>query len=150
MSVPRTAKVPNMSQIRLYPLSLMLIIGGCAGPMGQIRSDTPAPPPVTSFDGTYRTTIRVANSFGVAQTTAWCESPGQPVVTISNGQFIYAVPHPNVPGEATPAFPATMAEDGTFYGQVIGGTISGQVQGTRMEGRIDGSACLYAFAGNRM
>ena len=62
-----------MSQVRLYPLSLMLIIGGCAGPMGQIRSDTPAPPPVTSFDGTYRTTIRVANSFGVAQTTAWCE-----------------------------------------------------------------------------
>ena len=51
---------------------------------------------------------------------------------------------------ATPAFPATMAEDGTFYGQVIGGTISGQVQGARMEGRIDGSACIYALAGNRM
>ena len=33
---------------------------------------------------------------------------------------------------------------------VIAGTISGQVQGTRIEGRIDGSACLYAFAGNRM
>ncbi len=28
-----------MSQVRLYPLSLMLIIGGCAGPMGQIRSE---------------------------------------------------------------------------------------------------------------
>ena len=139
-----------MSQVGLYPLSLMLVVGGCAGPMGQIRSEPPAPPPITSFDGAYRTTIRVANSFGVAQTTTWCESPGQPIVTIANGQFVYAVPHPNVPGEATPVFPATMVEDGTFYGQVIGGTISGQVQGARMEGRIDGSACLYAFTGNRM
>jgi hypothetical protein len=44
-----------------------------------------------------------------------------------------------------------MAEDGSFFtGEIIAGTISGQVQGTRIEGRIDGSACLYAFAGNRM
>ena len=78
------------------------------------------------------------------------KSPGQPVVTIANGQFIYAVPHPKVPGKATPAYPATMAEDGSFTGEIIAGTISGQVQGTRIEGRIDGSACLYAFAGNRM
>jgi len=135
-----------MSQARLYPLSLMLIIGGCAGPMEQIRSE----PPVTSFDGTYRTTIRSVTSFVVAQTTDWCESPGQPVVTIANGQFIYAVPHPKVPGNATPAYPATMAEDGSFTGEIIAGTISGEVQCTRIEGRIDGSACLYAFAGNRM
>ena len=119
--------------------------------MGQIRSEPPAPPPVTSFDGTYRTTIRSVTSFGAAQTTDWCESPGQPVVTIANGQFIYAVPHPKVPGERNPGVSlVTMAEDGSFTGEIIAGTISGQVQGTRIEGRIDGSACLYTFAGNRM
>ena len=100
---------------------LALIVGGCAGSMGTMHSNPPPVPPVTSFDGSYRNTIHVTDSFGVAQTTSWCDSPGQPVVTVANGQFSYAVPHPNVPGQATPAFPATMAQDGTFYGQVVGG-----------------------------
>ena len=128
---------------------LALIVGGCAGSMGTMHSNPPPLPSVTSFDGSYRNTIRVIDSFGVAQTTSWCDSPGQHIITVANGQFSYAVPHPNVPGQATPAFPATMAQDGSFYGQVTGGTISGRVQGNRIEGRIDGSACLYSFAGNR-
>ena len=92
-----------MPHVKLYPAVLMLILGGCAGPMGPIRIDpTPPPPPVTSFDGAYRDTIRSVRSFGADQATSWCESPGQPLITIQNGQFSYAVPHPNVPGNATP------------------------------------------------
>ena len=117
--------------------------------MGTLHSNASPAPPVTSFDGSYRNTIHVTGSFGVAQTTSWCDSPGQPVITVANGQFSYAVPPPNVQGQATPAFPATMTQDGSFYGQVVGGTISGSVQGTHIEGRIDGSACLYTFVGNR-
>ena len=139
-----------MSHVKLSPLVLMLLIAGCAGPMGPIRvSQAPPPPVVTAFDGTYQTTIRSLRSFGAAQETSWCDSPGQPVVTVRNGKFTYAVPHPNVPGNATPNYPATIAPDGTFFGQVIEGTLNGQVQGTHIEGRIDGSACIYAFSGNR-
>ena len=68
---------------------------------------------------------------------------------MADGQFTYAVSHPNIPGNPTPAFPATFAADGKFSGQIIAGTISGQVQGSHMEGRIDGSACLYTFTGER-
>jgi hypothetical protein len=154
-----SAGKPNMSAVRrgfagqfrveTWTVYLALLVSGCAGSMGTMHSGLPPPPHVTSFDGSYRNTIHVTDSFGVAQTTSWCDSPGQHIITVANGQFSYAVPHPNVPGQATPAFPATMAQDGSFYGQVVGGTISGRVQGTRIEGRIDGSACLYTFVGHR-
>jgi len=144
-------KVSDMLQVRLWPLVLMLTMTACAGSMGEPKVDTATvAPPVTAFDGSYRSTIRVTGSFGATQTTSWCDTPGQPIITVANGQFSYAVPHPNVPGNPAPAFPATMAQDGSFYGQLVGGTISGQVRGTHMEGSIDGSACLYAFTGDRM
>jgi hypothetical protein len=129
---------------------LAFIVGGCAGPMMTLRSDPPPLPPVTAFDGTYRDAIRMVGSFGAAQNTSWCDTPGQPIITVANGQFTYSVPHPDVPGEATPTFPATMAADGSFAGQIVVGSISGQVRGTHMEGRIDGSACLYQFTADRM
>ena len=69
---------------------------------------------------------------------------------MANGQFSYAVQHPDVPGNPTPALPATFAADGSFSGQVIVGTIYGRVQGSHMEGRIDGSARLYTFTGERI
>ena len=136
-----------MAQVRLCPIVAMLMIAGCAGPMGTIHTDTVPTPAVTAFDGTYRSTIRVTKGFGQ---TSWCDSPGQPVITVANGQFSYAVPHPNVPGNPTPSYLASFAQDGTFYGQVVSGTISGQVRDTHMEGSIDGSACVYAFTGERM
>jgi hypothetical protein len=40
---------------------------------------------------------------------------------VADGQFSYAVPHPNIPGNPTPAFPATFAADGRFSGQIIWG-----------------------------
>jgi hypothetical protein len=133
-----------------HAVSLAVILGGCAGPMGPIRSDLPAPPPVTSFDGSYRNTIRSVST-RAAQGTIWCDTTGQAVTTVvTNGKFTVAVPHPNVPGNPTPAFPATFAVDGTFSGQVIVGTMFGRVQGRYMEGRIDGSACIYTFTGERI
>jgi hypothetical protein len=79
----------------------------------------------------------------------WCDTPGQPIITVENGQFIYTVPHPNISISLTTAFPATIAQDGSFYGEITTGSISGRVDGTHMEGRIDGSACIYDFTGDR-
>ena len=135
-----------MPLVRLCSMVAMLLIADCAGPMGTIHTDTVPTTVVTSFDGTYRSTIRVTKEFGQ---TSWCDSPGQPVITVANGQFSYAVPHPNVPGNPAPSYPATFAQDGTFYGQVVSGTISGQVRGTHMEGSIDGQGCVFAFTGER-
>jgi hypothetical protein len=127
---------------------LMLI--GCAGPMGVIHGAAVPAVAVTSFDGAYSSTIRVTSLADAAKGSDWCDTPGQPIVTVANGQFNYALPHPNVPGNATTNFPATMAQNGSFTGQVVDGTISGQVQGTHMEGSINGQACVYAFAGDRI
>lgn len=134
----------------LHAMGLVLAIAGCAGPMGAIHSNPPPAPLPTAFDGSYRNTIRVTGSFGSAQTTSWCDSPGQPVITVANGQFTYAVPHPNISGTPTPVYPASMAPDGSFSGQVITGSITGHVSGTHIEGRIDGSACIYIFSGSRV
>jgi hypothetical protein len=146
----------------VFAAMIAALLAGCAGPLATVRpgpsvpasmaaeADAAAAPPVTAFDGTYRGTIRTVSAFGSAQTTAWCTSPGQPVITVTEGQFTYAVPHPNVPGNATPVYPATIAADGSVYGQIVAGTLSGQVDGTQMSGRIDGSACIYAFVANRM
>jgi hypothetical protein len=128
---------------------LMLMIAGCAGSMGTMHTDT-ATAPVTAFDGSYRNTISVTTSADVARGTSWCETPGQPIITVANGQFSYTVPHPNAPGNPSPTFQATMAQDGSFAGQANAGTISGRVSGTHMEGSIDGAGCIYAFTGDRM
>lgn len=138
-------------QFRIGPGSMVLVlmIAGCAGPTVAPQSNVP-PPPITSFDGSYRNTIRITGMSSQAQGTKWCETPGQPVIAVSNGQFSYAVPHPNVPGNPTPTFAASMATDGSFSGQANDGTISGKVSGTHIEGRIDGAGCIYGFAGDRM
>jgi hypothetical protein len=128
-----------MSRARLGPVVLTLMTIGCAGPLGTIHSDAP-PPPVTAFDGIYRGTIR-STSAAVAAQGSWCDTPGQPAITVVNGQFTYTTPHPEVPGNPTPDYEATMASDGSFYGQDISGTISGRVSGTHMEGKIEGEVC---------
>lgn len=132
-------------------LVLLLLFGGCAGPMGPPRLPPPPPPPVVTFDGSYQNTIRTLTSFGSGKDqSGWCSSPGQPIITVADGTFTYAVPHPNLPGNATPTFMATMAQDGSFYGASVPGTLSGSVNGSRITGRIDGSGCLYEFSGNRI
>ena len=141
-------RIADMFQIRLCTMVLLMMIGGCAGSLGTIHSN-PLPPPVTSFDGSYRSTIQTTHPFGGLMNT-WCDSPGQPVITVENGQFTYTVPHPNVTTSITASFSATIAPDGSFYGEIITGTISGRIDGTHMEGRIDGSACVYTFTGDRI
>jgi hypothetical protein len=144
-------RIANMFQSsRLCTMALLLIIGGCAGPMGTIHSDTPPPPPVTTFDGTYRGTIRNTGAADAAQGSSWCDTPGQPIITVVNGQFTYTVPHPNITTSLMTAFPATIAPDGSFYGEIITGSLSGRVDGTHIEGKIDGSACIYTFSGDRI
>jgi hypothetical protein len=132
-----------------YQLVLALIMAGCAGPTGTLRAPPPPPPAVTSFDGAYRTTLRVTSSFGLAQSQPWCNSPGQPIITVAQGYFTYLIPHPDVTGSPIPAYAATFASDGSFYGQTGAGAISGRVRGNQIEGKIDGSACVYTFAGTK-
>ncbi len=144
---------------RVCAVALVPIVSACAGSMGTIRPGPSVPSsqammvktvvPATSFDGSYRTTIRVIGSFGGSENIPWCATPGQPIITVANGQFTYAVPHSFATKIATSVFPATMAADGSFYGEIVAGTMSGQVRGTHIEGKIDGSACVYAFSGDR-
>jgi len=146
---PQRAVCAQLVNLLRMPPLLLLLLGGCAGPMGTLRAGSPPPPPVTTFDGSYRATLTATGSFGSAQRNIWCDSPGQARLTVANGEFSYTVPHPNVPGNPTPVYPATLAEDGSFRGQIVAGTIAGHIEGSRIEGSIDGSACLYSFAGER-
>lgn len=136
--------------IRSLASCICLTLAGCAGSMGTMHSDTVTTAPVTAFDGSYQTTLRSTESFGSTMVSAWCESPGQSVVTISGGTFTYAVPHPNVPGNATPVYTATLADDGSFSGQIVAGTLTGRINGTQITGEIDGSACIYQLSGQRI
>ena len=138
-----------MRQIRLHPAALLLLLGGCAGSMGPVISPPPAPPPVTAYDGVYRNRIQVLGSFNSDQVSPYCQTPGRPVITVSNGELTYAVPHPDIIGNPTPTYVAEMAADGSFHGPLVAGIMSGQVQGNRIEGKIDGAACLYTFTGNK-
>lgn len=131
-------------------MTVLLTVTGCAGPMGPIRPEATHVVAVTAYDGSYRTSIRTTNSSQAAMGSSWCQTSPQLIATVSGGDLTYSVPHPNVPGNPTPAFVATFAADGSYSGQVNDGTISGRVTGSQIEGRIDGAACSYAFTGQRM
>jgi hypothetical protein len=34
---------------------------------------------------------------------SWCQTPGQPIITVTNGQFIYVMPHPDLLGFIVPS-----------------------------------------------
>jgi hypothetical protein len=131
-------------------LSLLLTVAACAGPMGTINPGPAPTPPSAAFDGFYRSSIRITGGSASAQGQGWCQTPGQPVINVRDGEFSYALPHPNVPGGPTPVFQAAMAPDGSFSGQGVGGSVAGRVTGTRIEGRIDGQGCIYQFSGSRV
>jgi hypothetical protein len=132
----------------LWAVGLVLTVAGCGAPA--TVSQTPvATQPTTQFDGAYQSTIRITGSNRAVQGN-WCDSVGQSVITITNGQFSYAVPHPDVPGNPTLTFAVNLTQNGTFASQINGGSISGRVQGTHIEGSIDGEACAYAFTGDKM
>jgi hypothetical protein len=147
-------RLTSMRQVRLCTMVLMLTTAGCAAPIPVQYSD-PATAPATAFDGSYRA--------GILPTYAaedipysWCDTPGQPVITVASGQFSYAVQHPYFPADVTPVFEAAIAQDGSFVGPGDDGTghvypwlrIYGQVHGTHMEGTIEGLKCKYIFVGD--
>ena len=140
-----------MPLVRLYPIVLALLIASCGRPAVVTQSQPEIPtPPTTAFDGSYQSAIRVIHEAEPVEGYSWCQTPGQPIITVTNGQFIYVVPHPDLPGNHSPtAFPATFRPDGSFIGQSVEGTILGRVRGTHIEGSIDGVGCVYAFAGDR-
>ncbi len=131
-------------------LALALAITGCAGPMGTIHAVPPPPPPVTAFDGSYRSVLRTTTPAAEGQVFTWCDSQGQAVITVDQGRFTYAVPHPNVPGNPTPVFQATMAADGTFSGDVISGSLTGHIAGARLDGAISGAGCTYTLSASKI
>jgi hypothetical protein len=138
-----------MPPIRLYHVVLAVFIASCGRPATVMQSQTEMPP-TTAFDGSYQSAIRVTHEAAIVEGYSWCQTPGQPITTVTNGQFIYVMPHPELPGDHPPtAFPATFRPDGSFVGQSVQGTISGLVRGNHIEGRIDGVGCVYAFAGDR-
>ncbi len=108
------------------------------------------PTTVTLFDGSYRVTLHVTGTATAAKGQDWCDSPGQPVITITNGQLTFLVPHPNVPGNPTLSLVASVYQDGSLSGQSNDGGISGQISGRRITGRIDGAGCVYGFSGGRI
>jgi hypothetical protein len=146
MSVNRTARcrIAAMPQVGLCTMVLVLMTAGCAAPIAVPYSE-PATAPATAFDGSYRA--------GILPTYAsedipysWCDTPGQLVIKVANGQFTYAVQHPYIPANVTPVFSAVIAQDGSFVGPGDDGTghvfpwlrMYGQVQGSHMEGTIEG------------
>ncbi len=138
-----------MPRVKLFSMAVLLMIAGCAGPMGPVRSSSTAAS-VNAYDGSYQVSIGVTAMAAEAKGTNWCDTPGQPVLTVANGQFNYSLEHPNVPGNMTTSFAATMAQDGSFSGQSMDGSIKGQVSGSHIDGSINGQGCVYAFSGDRM
>jgi hypothetical protein len=133
--------------------SLVLIAAtaaGCAGSMGTIRPKPAGPPPVTAFDGSYSNTIIVIATARNATDAPACQTPGQPIIKVTDGRFSYAVPHPAIRGNPTPIFQATVAPDGSFSGKVNDGSLHGRIDGNHLEGGIDGVLCRYGITGNRM
>ena len=141
--------IANMPLSRFYAIIMVSVTVGC-GSTAVVPHKTETAP-TNAFDGSYRTTIRTTSKAAAAEGYSWCKTPGQPIITVTNGRFDYAVPHPDLPGhhQAT-TYQATIGSDGLFVGQSIQGTIRGQVRGTRIDGSIDGVGCVYAFTGDRI
>ena len=143
-------RIADMSQSRLCTMVLLLMIGGCAGSMGTIHSNPPPRRPSP------RSTAHTAARFKSARLSS------HPSLILGvrrranrssrwrTGSSPTRCRTPTSPSVWTLTFPATIAQDGSFYGEITIGTISGRVDGTHMEGKIDGSACVYDFTGDRI
>ena len=128
---------------------LAAFLAGCAASERAPPVAKAAPTPAAvSWDGTYRGAVQITG-LGSGTDRRWCETDPEIVIEVKQNRFSYAMPHPNVPGDFTPVYAATIASDGTFISQIGTGSIHGQVNGSHMSGTIDGSACVYSFSLNR-
>jgi hypothetical protein len=93
-------RVTDMLGIGLWPLPLMLIVAACAGSAPVQQSTTP-PASVSSFDGSYRNTIRVTGN----------PTPTFQAAMSLDGSF------------------SGQANNGTIAGQVRGPHIEGTING---------------------
>jgi hypothetical protein len=130
---------------RLAAVIAVIASAGCGSPPKLASSDPPSSVPSVSWDGVYRGTVQITG-LGSGMDTKWCETDPQMTVQVVGGKFSYAMPHPNVPANPTPVYPATIAPDGSFLSDIESGVMTGQVTGSHMTGTIDGSACVYSFS----
>ena len=81
----------------------------------------------------------------------WCATTPTVRFAVNNNSFAFAMPHPNIPGNATVNWSVYIDPDGSLHGQAGAdlGQMTGRVTGTRMDGLINGSGCEYTFTADR-
>ena len=122
-----------MPLIRPYPVVLALFIASCGHPAAVIQSQTEIPP-TTAFDGSYQSAIRVIHEAAMVEGYSWCQTPGQPIITVTNGQFTYVVPHPDLPGDHPPtAFPAHFGRTARSSVRACKALFRGECAGPRLK-----------------
>jgi hypothetical protein len=95
-------RIASRPPVRLCTTVLVLMTAGYAPPIAVPYSE-PATVPATAFDGSYRAGI-LPTYASEDSPYSWCDTPGQLVIKVANGQFSYAVPHPYFPADVTPVF----------------------------------------------
>ncbi|MBV8526125.1 MAG: hypothetical protein JOY71_29125 [Acetobacteraceae bacterium] len=87
--------------------------------------------------------------FGSLARRTWCQTDPNFRLQVWNSYLNYAMPHPNVPGMATPIYSGYIYSDGSLRAQSDEGIMLGHVTGAHMQGVINGMGCDYTFAADR-
>ncbi len=128
----------------------VLLLAGCAGPMGQLHPDLSLQSYSGGrFDGSYTGTIQLT-SFA-PEFKGMCWDGGSFAVTVQGAAFRYVLSQPNIPGRPNLTFTPHFSEKGVFSDQGTAGeaTMSGRVTDKQMKGMIDGVNCVYTIEANR-
>ena len=124
------------------------LVCGCTAPRA------PLPTPAVSYDGRYQTTVEF-----VSGDPRMCATEPHVLLQVTNNQFTYAQPHPNIAGTSptltrqatTSTYVAAIDPQGNISGTSdLNGSISGHIDGTHMTGRLVGLLCSYSFDADRM
>ncbi len=128
---------------------LCSLLSGCVGAPSYLTAPAGPARPGVSFDGRYQGSIRITNT-SASVPRDWCDTDGRLKLQVSNNNFTYTMPHPNVPGNPTFQYTGSIYPDGTIQGQSGDlGVITGRATGSHLEGVISGSDCEYAFTADR-